>query len=391
MLSNNDGCIIARSNEAKALGIKMGDPYFKGREVIEKNKVVVFSSNYELYGDMSSRVMQTLLLHTPLLENYSIDEAFLELEGFQNPLSHATELRRVVKQWTGIPVSVGVAPTKTLSKVANHIAKKRLSAIGVCGLITPEEITAGLLEFPIGDVWGIGRQWAIFLAGHGITTAEQFRQMPDSWIRKNMHVVGLRIAWELRGIKCHELEFEPPAKKSICVSRSFSQRLTHIEQIREALLTHTARAGEKLRHNKLLAKRMVVFMHTSPHAQNETFHYAKLPFKLPFATNDTMELSHYCVMALNQLFQTGHRYMKCGLELMDIVEEGTENLDLFSANRNPRSQALMQALDKLNQKMGRNTVVFSCFVINRDWNTKRDLRSPRYTTDRHELFPAYAN
>lgn len=391
VLSNNDGCIIARSNEAKALGIKMGDPYFKMRDLIEKNNVIVFSSNYELYGDMSSRVMQTLQLHTPLLENYSIDEAFLELDDFFDPISHAIDLRRTVRQWTGIPVSIGIAPTKTLSKVANHIAKKVLVDVGVCGLQTPDEITVACAKFPIGDVWGIGRQWAKFLAGHGINTADDFRRQPDNWIRKNMHVVGLRIAWELRGIKCHELELAPPPKKSICVSRSFSERLTTVEAVREALLTHTARAGEKLRHNGLLAKHMMVFLHTSPHAQNEPFDYGKVGFKLPFYTNDTLELSRYSNKALDVLFKPGHRYMKCGLEMSDMAAVGAENLDLFESMRNPRREALMTALDRINHKMGRNTIAFAGSGIERNWFTKRDLRSPRYTTSRHELFTALAN
>ncbi|TLD71484.1 Y-family DNA polymerase [Phragmitibacter flavus] len=391
VLSNNDGCVIARSNEAKALGIKMGEPYFKGRELMEKNRVVVFSSNYELYGDMSARVMQTLLLHTPVIENYSIDEAFLDMDGFGKPLEHAANLRRIVKQWTGIPVSVGIGPTKTLSKVANRIAKKALVNVGVCGLLTAEEITAALVSFPVEDVWGIGRQSAGFLAKHGIGTAEQFRAMPDNWIRKNMHVVGLRIAWELRGIKCHELEFTPPAKKSICVSRSFSERLTAMESVSEALLTHTARAGEKLRHNRLLATRMMVFLHTSPHAPNEPFYYGKLPIKLPFPTNDTLDLSHFAVAALKQVFKAGHRYMKCGLELSEMVAEGTENLELFAPVKKERNHALMKAMDELNQKMGRNTVVFAGSGVKREWFTKRDLRSPRYTTDMNELVIAYAN
>ena len=391
VLSNNDGCIIARSNEAKALGIKMGDPYFKSRELIEQNKVVVFSSNYELYGDMSSRVMQTLELHTPQVENYSIDEAFLLLDGLHEPMHHAADLRRIVKQWTGIPVSVGVAPTKTLSKVANHIAKKKLVNIGVCGLNTETEIATALSQFPVTDVWGIGRQWGKFLAEHGIATADDLRRQPDSWIRKNMHVVGLRIAWELRGIKCHELELSPPPKKSICVSRSFSERLTTMQPIHEAILTHTARAGEKLRHNKLLAKHMMVFLHTSPHAANEQFQYGKLAFKMPFYTNDTFELSHYASIALEQLFKPGHRYMKCGIELMDLVAEGSENLDLFDKMRNPRHQALMQTMDSINKKMGRHTVQFAGAGLGREWFTKRDLRSPRYTTDRNELFTAFAN
>lgn len=391
VLSNNDGCVIARSNEAKELGIKMGEPYFKGRDLMEKNSVVVLSSNYELYGDMSSRVMQTLLLHTPVLENYSIDEAFLDLTGFADPLAHAAELRRVVRQWTGIPVSVGIGPTKTLSKVANRIAKKALSHIGVCGLLNAEDITKALAVFPVDDVWGIGRQLANLLAKNGVRTAGEFRDMPDRWIRKNMHVVGLRIAWELRGIKCHELELAPPPKKSICVSRSFSHRLTDIDSVREALLTHAARAGEKLRKNRLLAKRLLVFLHTSPFAPDEPFSYGKMPFNLPSPTNDTLVISHFARLALENIFLPGHRYMKCGLELSEMVEEGTENLELFPAPRAGRSEALMHAIDVLNQKMGRNTVVFAGSGLSRDWYTKRDLRSPRYTTDMNELLVAYAD
>lgn len=391
VLSNNDGCVIARSNEAKALGIKMGEPYFQSRELMEKNNVVVLSSNYELYGDMSSRVMQTLLLHTPILENYSIDEAFLDLTGFPDPLAHAAELRRIVRQWTGIPVSVGIGPTKTLSKVANHIAKKAMAQVGVCGLLTADEIAKALSVFPIGDVWGIGRQLALLLAKHGVSTAGEFREMPDRWIRKNMHVVGLRIAWELRGIKCHELEVSPPPKKSICVSRSFSHRLTDIDSVREALLTHAARAGEKLRKNRLLAKRMLVFLHTSPFAKDEPFYYGKMPFNLPSATNDTLDINHFALMALERIFRPGHRYMKCGLELSEMVEQGAENLELFTAPRTERSESLMKAIDVLNHKMGRNTVVFAGSGLSRDWYTKRDLRSPRYTTDINELLVAYAD
>ncbi len=391
VLSNNDGCVIARSNEAKALGIKMGEPYFKGRELMEKNNVVVFSSNYELYGDMSARVMETLLLHTPVVENYSIDEAFLDLDGFADPIAHAVELRRIVKQWTGIPVSVGIGPTKTLSKVANRIAKKALAHVGVCGLLTPQDIAVALADFPVEDVWGIGRQYANLLAGHGIKTAGEFCKMPDPWIRKSMHIVGLRIACELRGIQCHELEITPPAKKSICVSRSFSHRLTEMGSVREALLTHAARAGEKLRKNKLLAKRMVVFLHTSPHAPDEPFYYGKMPLKLPSPTNDTLDISHFAVMALEQIFKPGHRYMKCGLELSEMVEDGAENLELFTPGGTERRLALMKAVDELNQKMGRNTVAFAGSGMSRDWYTKRDLRSPRYTTALDELVIAYAN
>ena len=245
VLSNNDGCIIARSNEAKALGFTMGDPYFKVKREIARHKVAVFSSNYTLYGDMSQRVVQTLEQLAPSVEVYSIDEAFLQLAGFtdQAGLALAAHIRRTVKAWTGIPVSVGIGPTKTLAKAASRVAKKRPEAKGVWSLITPSSQHEALSHLPVGDVWGIGRQWAKRLEAEGITTALDFSRQPESWIKKQLNVVGLRTALELRGIPCIPIELAPPPRKGLMVSRSFGRRITSFEPLREVLPLMSAVPG----------------------------------------------------------------------------------------------------------------------------------------------------
>jgi DNA polymerase V len=289
VLSNNDGCVIARSNEAKALGFKMGDPCFKVRPVIEKHGVAVFSSNYTLYGDMSQRVMQTLEQFSPEVEVYSIDEAFLNLAGF--PLDEladrAATIRRTVRQWTGIPVSVGIGPTKTLAKAANHLAKKIPHAGGVWIITTPEERQESLSRLPVGDVWGIGRQWARFLEAHGIGTAVDFAAQPDSWIRKHLNVIALRTATELRGTPCLPLELAPPPRKALVVSRMFGRKLTDFEPVKEALVAYVTRAGEKLRRDKMVARHMQVFLHNSPFATAEAYFSNATSFQLPHPTSDT--------------------------------------------------------------------------------------------------------
>ena len=253
VLSNNDGCIIARSAEAKALGLKMGDVYYKVREMLERNNVAVYSSNYTLYGDLSQRVMQTLEQFSPEVEIYSIDEAFLNLDGFADLPELAARIRTTVRQWTGIPVSVGIAPTKTLAKLANNTAKKKAGYNGVCILENAAVWEPVLAAFEVGDVWGIGRQYARLLHGIGVDTALKFAQLPDTWLRKHMSVVGLRTAQELRGQPCIPLELEADLKKGITVSRSFGKRITEYADLAEALCSYVSRAGEKLRRQRLQA------------------------------------------------------------------------------------------------------------------------------------------
>jgi DNA polymerase V len=361
VLSNNDGCIVARSQEAKALGLKMGEPYFKVKELLERHKVAVFSSNYALYGDMSQRVMQVLQQFAPDVEIYSIDEAFLDLQGFRDLPDLARRMRETVRQWTGLPVSVGIAPTKTLAKVANHTAKKKPGYNGVCILDTPERWEPLLHEFEVGDVWGIGAQYSKLLNKHGVNTALEFSRLPETWLRKHMSVVGARTAKELNGQPCLELELHADAKKGITVSRSFGKRITEFPELEQALASYVSRAAEKLRRENLLAKHMLVFMHTSPFAKDakkDPYYAPSMSFAMPLHTNYTPELIHYALWALKEMYRPGYRYMKCGVMLTDLLLEGTETLDLFDRRDTARQSKLMAAMDHVNQTIGRGTLFY---------------------------------
>ena len=387
VLSNNDGCIIARSNEAKALGFKMGDVYFKVRPLIEKHGVAVFSSNYTLYGDMSSRVMQTLEQFAPDLETYSIDEAFLNLDGFpvERLADHAATIRRTVKQWTGIPVSVGIGPTKTLAKAANRLAKTIPDAGGIWIVRTPDERQEALSRLSVGDVWGIGRQWATFLEGHGVATALDLAEQPDSWVRKHLNVIGLRTATELRGTSCIPLELAPPPKKGLVVSRMFGRKLTDFEPVKQALVAYVTRAGEKLRRDKLLARHMQVFIHNSPFDRREAYFSNGTGFQLPHPTSDTGELIRHACHALSRIFRPGIHYAKCGVMLTELVAEGTEQRDLFDTRDQDRRQQLMTALDTINRRMGRNTVFYAGSGVKRDWAAFANMKTQPFSTDWRQL------
>ena len=383
VLSNNDGCVIARSNEAKALGFKMGDPYFKVRESLERHGVAVFSSNYTLYGDMSSRVMESLRPFSPQIEEYSIDEAFLSLAGIppDRLIAHATELRHTVGQWTGIPVSVGIAATKTLAKVANHIAKKREGTGGVFAITTDAERLAALEAFPIGEVWGIGRRWAASLARHGIDTARQYADQPDDWIRRKMNVVALRTAWELRGESCIPLELAPPPKQSITVSRSFGRRLSTCQEVQEPLIAYVSRAAEKLRQAKLVAGHLLVFLQNSPHATNEPYYGPSLSCRLAHQTSDSAELIRHACPLLAAIHRPGLDYVKCGVILAELSPENQAQAGLFDQPDSARSSRLMQAMDKINADFGRGSLVFAGSGLTRDWKATASMESPHYTTD----------
>ena len=383
VLSNNDGCIIARSNEAKAIGFKMGDPYFKARPLIDRHHVAVFSSNYTLYGDMSQRVMQTLEQFTPELEIYSIDEAFLNLAGFDparlDPL--ARDIRRTVKQWTGIPVSVGIGPTKTLAKAANRLAKTIPAANGVWSLTTPESRQQALSRLRVADVWGIGRQWAAFLEQNGVATAQQFAEMPDSWIRSHLNVIGLRTATELRGIPCIPLELAPPPKKRLVVSRMFGKNLTEFEPIKEALIAYVTRAAEKLRRDGLQARHMAVFLQNSPFNAKEAFYGNSHVFQLPMPTSDTAELIRFACQGLRCIFKDGYHYSKCGVMLTELTATNEHQGDFFTRGDTQKSRDLMACLDAINRRMGRNTVFYAGSGITREWAAFANRKSATYTTD----------
>jgi DNA polymerase V len=387
VLSNNDGCIIARSNEAKALGFKMGDPLFKVRELIDRHSVVVFSSNYTLYGDMSSRVMQTLQGFVPEVEVYSIDEAFLNLSGIASDqfMPLASEIRQRVKQWTGIPVSVGIAATKTLAKAANRFAKKD-PASGGCWIIGDEHARMDALSrLPIGDVWGIGPKWAKKLELHGVTTAADFCRQADSWIKQRMNVVGLRTAWELRGEACIPLELAPPPKKGICVSRMFGHRLTEYEPVQQALIAYVTRAGEKLRQDKLHAEQMTVFLHNSPFTTAEPYYGNTASIALPYATSDTAELIRHACMALKRIYRDGYHYAKCGVRLDELSSNAVRQGDLFDQRDTERNSRLMVTLDSINHRMGRDTVFYAGSGIKRDWKAFANMKTQHFTTDWWQL------
>lgn len=384
VLSNNDGCIVARSAEAKALGIKMGAVYFQIKDFLKEKGVIALSSNYPLYGDISQRVMEVLSQFAPEMEIYSIDEAFLNLAGIPNLDEYTQSIRKTVLRWTGVPVGIGVAPTKTLAKVANHIAKKRDGYNGVCILATPEVWNPLLHSFDIADVWGIGRKYSEFLFSHGVKTAGQFSQLPDAWLKKEMTIVGLKTAMELRGQPCIELELEADPKKGITVSRCFGRRITEYEELKEAMLSYVARAGEKLRAEKLLAKHMLIFLHTSPHAKDkikDPYYSNRVAWRLPFHTNFTPELSHYAAEALASIYKSGYRYMKCGIILSDLVLEGASSADLFDKRDIDRNSNLMQAVDRLNSKHGIRTIFYGGSGVQRKWVGTSSSCSPSYTTN----------
>ncbi|KAJ3057426.1 hypothetical protein HK102_011059, partial [Quaeritorhiza haematococci] len=364
-----------------------GYQVFKLPPLIERHNVAVFSSNYTLYGDMSSRVMQTLQRFAPEVEIYSIDEAFLNLAGFEpDQLADiAQRIRRTVRQWTGIPVSVGIGPTKTLAKAANRLAKKDAAAGGIWSIATEEARQEALARLPVGDVWGIGHRWAKFLEGHGIATAADFARQPDSWIRTYLNVVALRTASELRGIPCIPLELAPPPKKGLGVSRMFGRKLTEYQPVQEALVAYVTRAGEKLRRDRLLARHMVVFLHNSPFSPAAPVYSNAASFQLPHATSDTAELITHACNALKPIFRPGFHYAKCGVMLTELVTEGQEQPDLFDTRDQDRRRRLMAALDTINRRMGRDTVFYAAAGIRRDWKAFANMKSQHFTTDWRQM------
>ncbi|MGE0278452.1 MAG: Y-family DNA polymerase [Nitrospiraceae bacterium] len=382
VLSNNDGCIIARSNEAKALGFAMGDPYHLNKDKIRQHNVKVFSSNYALYGDMSRRVMSTLSAHALDVEIYSIDEAFLSLDGFDHRglSNYAATIRASVKRATGIPVSIGIGPTKTLAKIANRLAKKLPGMEGVFNLFEADtDIMLGQVD--VGDVWGVGRRWAAWLKGQGINTALDLKRADPKTIRARMTVVGERIVSELNGESCLDLELVAPPQKGITVSRSFGKTLSGLEPIREALLQFVGRAGEKLRGQNLQAKRLTVFLMTSPFDKDRPFYSNSMTRKLLFPSDYTPDLIDAAATILEKIYRPGHAYQKCGVMLTDLVPATSTRHDLFDERDRQRQARLMKALDAINSDHGARAIHFGNLGGARpQWATRAGFRSPRYTT-----------
>ena len=375
VLSNNDGCIVARSQEIKALGVPMGAPYFQWADFLKAHDAAICSSNFALYGDLSHRVMQTLATFNPDIEIYSIDEAFLNIT--QEPLQHCRLIREKVLQWTGIPVSIGIAPTKTLAKVANHTAKKNPLYGGVY-FPTVQELNAVLDKLDPGEIWGIGRRLSAFLAKRGIHTAGQLRDMPDLWVKQNLSVVTLRTVWELQGTPCLDLEEVVSPKQTIMTSRSFGRPVTTQEQLLEAVCSYTARGAEKLREEGSLAGWLQVFTFTGVHHPANYAHVV-----MPEPTDYTPTLLDFASRALRSIFRPGAVYKKAGILLGGLVPSSRYQPDLFT----PQDPALaskrktaMALLDEANNAFGYSVLQFASEGTLRPWQKKSNMRSACFTT-----------
>jgi DNA polymerase V len=383
VLSNNDGCVVARSNEAKALGIKMGVPAFEIEGIIRKNNVEVFSSNYTLYADMSSRVMETLLTFTPDIEIYSIDEAFLNLAGFSCSLTeYGRKIQQTVKKWTGIPVTVGIGSTKTLTKIAKHIAKRSPKAKGVLDLTDSPYLDRALGQVPVEKVWGVGIKTTIKLKNAGIKTALDLRDADIIWIRNRFGVVGVRTVYELRGICCYPLENNPPANKTIMVSRMFGKPVETIEELKEAVASYASRAAEKLRQQGLAASFMTVFVTTSRFIENKYFNSATTEFPVP--TNDSVELIRCALSCIDGLFRDGCSFKKSGLVLGGLVPKEQVQRSLFDEADRQKSRRLMEVVDAINEKLN-CPLRWAAEGLEQPWQVKFKRRSNRFTTRWGEL------
>nr|WP_207132467.1 Y-family DNA polymerase [Klebsiella aerogenes] len=389
VLSNNDGCVISRSAEAKPF-VKMGEPYFKQKDIFRHHGVVCFSSNYELYADMSNRVMTTLEEMSPRCEKYSIDEVFCDLTGVRNCrvlTEFGHELRATVRQRTHLTVGVGIAQTKTLAKLANHAAKRwQQQTGGVVDLSNAERQRKLMAALPVEEVWGVGRRIAKRLETMGIRTVLQLADTDIRFIRKHFNVVLERTVRELRGEPCLELEEFAPVKQEIVCSRSFGHRITEYEEMRQAICSYASRAAEKLRQEHQYCRFISVFVKTSPFAPDERYYGNNASVTLLTPTQDSRDIIAAATRCLDAIWQSGCRYQKAGVMLGDFYSQGVAQLNLFDENA-PRknSQELMEVLDRLNAEDGRGTLYFAGQGIQQPWQMKREMLSPRYTTRYSDL------
>lgn len=386
VLSNNDGCVIARSNEAKALGVEMGAPWHLCRERFAKDGVIVRSSNYTLYGDMSGRVMQIIRTFTPHLEVYSIDEAFLSLAGFENRLEeHAHELRRTVLRWTGIPVSVGIAPTKILAKVANRFAKKDSTADGVLALAHEKSQEAALARMELTDLWGVAGRLARRLNDIGIRSPLDLKHADPRFVRQRCSVVMERMVYELRGIPCLPLDEIVPDRKNIMCSRSFGRAVKTRAEMEEAVSTYAARGAEKMRRQKLAASSLMVFLETNSFRPQDAQYHPSQTVTLPVPSADTAKIIRAALSGLAVIWRDGYRYKKAGVMLLDLLPAASVQGALFDRPDDARSQARMRTMDKLNAHYGRDTLIFGATGRRRAWKLRREFLSPCYTTNWDDL------
>lgn len=385
VLSNNGGCVVARSAEVKALGIPMGVPWFKIQKEAKQYGIVAFSSNYALYADMSNRVVEVLGQFTPNLEVYSIDESFLDLTGFNRDLvEYGQGIRQRIQQWLGLAVCVGIASTKTLAKLANHCAKKGLAGMdGVCDFTTMSESQLDRLfaGIEVGEVWGVGRKIDARLASMGIATVRQLRNADPDMIRAKFSVVLERTVRELRGVSCLDLEEVAPDKQQIMCSRSFGQYVEDREQLEEVVASYVSRAAEKLRHQDSLAGTLMVFIRTNPFNPKEPQYHRSLTIPLPEPTADTRILISWALKVLRRMYRPGFAYQKAGVMLSDLRPRTMAQASLFADLEDDRGRQLMATLDAINGRWGRGTLRSAAGGMEKPWQMKRQRLSPRYTTD----------
>lgn len=383
ILSNNDGCVIARSNEAKSLGIPMGAPAFKYKNVFEQNKVEVFSSNFTLYGDMSNRVMSIISRLVPDVEIYSIDEAFVTFKGFSNHEAkrRCKDIIDTVWKWTGIPVSIGLAPTKSLAKVANRIAKKNK---GFYSIDSEQEILEALDSIAVGDIWGIGSQNEKKLSKINIKSGKDFISIPDQWVKKNMSIVGLKLKKELEGIPTLEIEETKIEKKSIATTRSFESDISSIEDLIERITTYSVVASKKLRSQKSECNMICVFIRSNPFKNNNQRYHFSLTGSLPNSTNSSIEISKFAIKLLKKIYSNNTAYKKAGIILMGLSPESSHQYSLFDETTD-RQKKLMKSIDSIDSKYGAFKVRLASQDQKRIWKMRRQKLSRNYTTEIDEV------
>ena len=387
ILSNNDGCVIARSNEAKKLGIPMGAPAFKYQVQFKRQGIKVFSSNYPLYGDMSNRVMSILEKFTPNVEIYSIDEAFLEFRGFDffDLEGEGMRMKKQIQQWTGIPISIGIAPSKALAKIANKIAKKfSLNTGGVYCINNEKKRVKALKWTKIGEVWGIGRQHKKRLEYLGIENAWQFTLLSEDWVKKHMSVVGVRIKRDLMGLPTIQLEEIQPPKKCIATTRSFEGTISKFSDLEERISTFASSCAEKMRKQQSSCSTMLVFIKSDPHKKNTVPYQNSYVLNLPYITDSNIMLSKYAVIGLKKIFKKGISYKKAGVMIMGLTPSTERQLCLFN-NNNVKHISIMQSVDKIHKRFGPHKIKLANQDLNRTWKMKQQYLSSRFTTELSEI------
>tara|TARA_B100000809_G_scaffold62501_1_gene59272 strand:- start:461 stop:1720 length:1260 start_codon:yes stop_codon:yes gene_type:complete len=386
VLSNNDGCVVARSNEAKALGVPMGAPAFKYKQLFKEKNIHVFSSNYALYGDMSNRVMNVLATFSPNIEFYSIDEAFLQLDGFDffNLEEYGHQINYRVTKNTGISVSVGIAPTKSLTKVASNIVKKFPEKTKGVYIIDSEEKRIKALKWiKVNDVWGIGGKHAKRLVDKGVNTAYDFTQLPDEWVRKNMAVVGLRLKKDLEGIPTLAMN-DVKRKKAIATTRTFERNHSDLHNIQERVSTFAVTCAEKLRKQKSCCNTILVFVQTNGYRQDLAQYGRSIVIKTDYPTNSSLDIVKYAIKGLKTIYKKGYQYKKAGVIVMSITPENEKQLNMFT-KENPKHNDLMKVIDKMNSSIGKKKIKLACQDLDRTWKMNQEKLSPRYSTKLDEV------